>query len=227
MNLLTQNLITRLNALSDHIGFQPHDLAISNFCKGIHLTASASTIQHTPYQCFDLISQAKEHIFLAGQNHGFVWQSEKNKKRFKQEIINFLDRSSDAQFDVMMCDDKVDYAVKTWEYINGTTPYRKHLGEAITYFQELTNFFGNEPSYKGRFIVKKLDFVPLSIMFVDVKDDNSGLAVVTPNGFHRGNNNKPCFILSRKNDQQIIDAYWNEYYHFFTAMPSTEFHVSR
>lgn len=223
LELLTQRLIRKLNSLGDSLDFRPHDLAISNFYKGIHLTASASTIQHTPYECFDLIAKAKKHILLAGQNHGFVWQSERNKNRFKQEIIDFLTRSSDAQFDVMICNDCTDHAVKTWEYINGMTPYREHLAEAILYFQELTNFFGKEVNYKGRFTVKKLDFVPLSIMFVDPKDDNTGLAVVTPNGFHRGNNNKPCFILSRKNDQSLIDAYWNEYYHFFTAMPSTEF----
>lgn len=222
LELLTQELIRKLTALKPNLDFLPHDFAISNKHEGIYLAAAAQTIQNSPYDIFNLIARAKQHVLLAGQNHGFVWQSERNKSKFRQEIANFLDRSEDAQFDVMMCDDCSEHAVKTWEYINGTTPYRRQLGEAISFFQDLTNYFGSSPEYRGRFVVKKLDFVPLSILFIDPKDNESGLAVVTPNGFHRGNNNKPCFLLSRKNDRPIIDGYWNEYYHYFTAISSAE-----
>jgi len=219
LNKLTQKIKITANKIRGRLSFTPTDHVISgqyDMC----FVPTASSVSKTPYDCFSLIAQAKSHIRLAGQNHGFISQSEENRSRFKTELKSLFDRSPKSRFEIMMCDENCAHAVKTWENILETKEYKRHLTESVEYFQELVDYFDTQDIYKGRFVVKKYDFVPLSIMFVDYSIEKRGIAVVTPNGFQRMNISKPCFVLSQRENEKIFDSYWEQYQHIFTAMPS-------
>lgn len=144
-----------------------------------------------------------------------------NRQRFIEEITSFFDRSPQSQFDVLLCDNSCRHALKTWEYVLNTKEYRRHLDDSLNFFSATKKHFQNNPKYRDRFTVKMIDFVPVSITFID-PSSSDGIAVVTPNIFEQINTAKPCYIISGKSNRAILDSYWQRYYHYFTAMPSKQ-----
>lgn len=221
LNLLKAELKSRIEIISADLQFSPLDYANGFSYPDMLPVAASSSVQQTPYDFLSLISYATKHILLAGQNLGFIVQTAKNRNEFKKQVTSFLDKSPDSQVDIMICDEKFDPAIKTWEYVLETDEYSRHLNESVLFFSELKANFDDNDKYRGRFLVKKFPFVPLSITFIDPEEVN-GIAVITPNGYQRSNIAKPCFVISARDNKTIFNSYWQQHYYIFTAKSSIE-----
>jgi hypothetical protein len=217
---LIQPLIISLGLIKSSLSnIAPELLIGTKNHERMKLVATAKNIADTPYGIFNLISAAKEHIFIAGQNLYYFLQSNSNKSIFRTELKKFLKRSPNGQIDIMMCDENCSYAIQTWEYAQNITRFREQLEEVIFFFKEVSTEFNKESSLKGRLTIKKFDFIPVSASFIDPRNEN-GLAVIIPSAFQKINDARPCYILSNTYNKEILHEYWSVYYFWFTSMPS-------
>ncbi len=122
----------------------------------------------------------------------------------------------------MMCDENCSEAIKTWEFVLESEEYERHLKESLQFFSTLKQEFDQNSRFKEQVLtIKKFNFVPLSILFVD-PETKVGIAVITPNGFQKNNISKPSFLISKKDNPAIFKSYWSQYQHYFTARKSIE-----
>lgn len=206
----------------ESLALTPVDYAFGQTIEGLEILAGIASVNNTIYDCFNLIAQAQNHVLLAGQNHGFLSQSSGNQKLFKESLTTFFDRSPNARFEVMICDETCSEAIRTWEFVLESQEYERHLNESLLFFSKLKREFDQSSIYKKQALtIKKFNFVPLSILFID-PEMKTGIAVVTPNGFQKNNISKPSFIISKKDNRVIFNSYWSQYLHYFTARKSVE-----
>ncbi len=215
---LIQNLKISLNIIKQSSeSLAPELLVGTHLHEKMRTIAAAKSINDTPYNLFTLIERAQNHIFIAGQNNYQILHSVKNKNLFETKVIDLLKKSDSSQVDIMISDETCAHAIKTWEYVQDTTKFLDHLHEITLYFIEFKNKLARETTFGERFVVKKIDFVPLSVQFVD-PESPEGLAVIIPNSFQKVNNARPCYIMSRNQNAEILHEYWSIYYHWFTSM---------
>ena len=197
----------------------PEMLIGTNRHERMKLVAAATNISEAPYGIFELMDMADEHIFIAGQNLGFLHQTEKNKKTFIDCLNRFLNKTQKGQIDIMICDENCKHAIKTWEYATNVKEYLDHLKRAVSFFREVKASINDE--FKQRVAIKQFEFVPTSAFFIDPESER-GLGVLVPNVYQGINNAKPCFIFSEKENKNILHNYWSTYYHWFTAKSSID-----
>lgn len=213
---LIQPLILVLNRLEVLSIPVPEIMAGTKKFEMVRLGAVAKNITDTPYEIFNLIDLANEHIFLAGQNLYFIQSNPINERKFKTQIKNFFKRSKEAKIEIMLCDENCLHAIETWQYVQGITNYREQLIQVLGFLGELKKEIELKPNMKGRFLIKKFDFIPLSATFIDPNSEN-GLAIITPNLFQRMNDSRPCYIFSKTYNRDIFKEYWSIYNFWFSA----------
>jgi hypothetical protein len=175
----------------------------------------ASAIADTPYGFYGLLERAKSHIFLAAQNHYFFVETPDRWQMFSEALSTFLQRDTARKVEVMLCDDRVEYAVKTWQFVTAER-FAQDLAKAVLCFRELVHRSNSDPKLAGRIVVKRVPFVPLSITFVDPETED-GLLVLTPNAYEPKNRVRPCFIMSKRKNEKVFQEYWSSYMHRFAG----------
>jgi len=186
------------------------DYYYSNPYKKYSQVIGANNLQDTPWDFFNLVKRAKNHIFLAAQNHYFFVRKE-NKKLFKDTVKEFLSKNKANRMEIMLCSDekKYSHAVKTWQYVT-IERYKEDLEESVIFFRELQDECNKDRKISGQLFIHKVEFVPFSITFIDPNDEN-GILVFTPNAYEEKNIKRPCFALSKKKNNNIYQEYWAPY----------------
>ncbi len=184
-----------------------------------HLTRviAAKNIAAARYGFFDLITKAKSSIVLAAQNHYYFVENAKRQGDFRQSIFNFLLGDPERTVRIMLCDKEAKHAVQTWQYAT-TMAYDQDLEASTDYFLSLYDASQADSKLKGRLAIKKAEFVPLSITFVD-PESRDGFLVITPNFYDARSRTRPCFIASRTKNDDIFQPYWASFQQCFIHSP--------
>lgn len=173
---------------------------------------AASRVAETPYALLNLFKKARSHVFMAGQNH-YRWVETTDRQRlFKEAVETFLRNDVSRRVDIMLCDNarKYQHAVRTWKYVCASR-YARDLQLSIEFFGRLYEWANDEVSLRGRLTIKKVEFVPTSITFVDPEVESRALLVLTPNAYEEKSRSRPCYIISRKKNSEIFMSYWAAY----------------
>lgn len=215
---LGQRLVTWLTDLRErHCIVPPEDLAGTVDHEDTSLVLAAKRIADTKYGFFDLITDARNHIFLAAQTHYFFFERKSRKRDFLKAILTFIGRDADHHVDIMLCDPSCKYAVKAWTYVTGER-YQRDLVAAEASFAELRSLAHEQPHLSDRLSIRYVPFVPLSITFVDPSSPD-GFLVLTPNAYEERAIVRPCFVISRARNPEIFTQYWSTYYRRFNDFP--------
>jgi hypothetical protein len=205
---LTQKLCERLSELkTTNASFPFVDLVGTRVYPDASSVMALKGISTSGFGIFDLMKIAKKWMLIAAQNHMFIVRE---MEKFQSALEKFLKTAE--RFDILMCDPSADYAVKAWQYVT-EEKHRDHLSEASTAFDRLASWAGSK-SFGKKLRIRKIPFVPASINFVD-PDDKDGFLVMTPNVFESQNRSRPCFIVSRVNNDDVFQHYWRSYSHKF------------
>jgi hypothetical protein len=211
---LVQPLTLSLERLKQKMSsVPPEDLLGTRGHEKMTHVLGAKRLNDTPYGFFDLIKRAKSRIFLAAQNHYFFIETKERQERFRTSIRDFLLNNSSGRIDIMLCDDRKEYAIKTWQYVC-TERYNRDLQRSIKFFREFYNWAQKYSDIRDRIIIKRVEFVPISITFLD-PDEESGFLVIIPNFYEEKNIGRPCYIISRTRNDDIFQQYWAAYSHRF------------
>lgn len=188
-------------AIEEYYSVFPH--------KAVSQVVGSKKIPGTRFDFFNMVKSAKQHVFLAAQNHYFFVRSEGNKKKFRDEVLRFLRRHPQAIFDIMLCSNekKYEHAIKTWQYVTKER-YKEDLEESVEYLRNVLLEINKNPKLKGRLRIHKVEFVPFSINFFDPDDEENGILAFVPNAYEEKNIARPVFALSRKKNSYIFDQYW-------------------
>jgi hypothetical protein len=211
---LVQHLTIWLERLrSSQPSVPPEDLVGTTRHENTTLVLGAKRIADTPYGFFDLIARAKDHLFLAAQNHFYFAERPERGEQLRSELTRFLGVSKSRRVDIMLCDETADFAIQAWQYVTAER-YAKDLHVAAAFFQELAIWANGNPDIAGRVTIRQVPFVPMSITFVDPLL-REGFLVLTPNGYEERNIVRPCFVISRSKNDDIFQQYWSAYYQRF------------
>ncbi len=172
---------------------------------------AARRVTETPYTLLHLIERAKDHIFIAAQNHFYWVESSERQRLLKDAIEKFLNGGTRRRVDILLCDNSPEYkhAVRTWQYVGGAR-YSRDLDTSIQFFRALHSWSIVETHLQGALTIKKVEFVPTSMTFVD-PDEDDGMLVLTPNGYEQRSRSRPCFVVSRRLNGEIFMSYWAAY----------------
>ncbi len=169
-------------------------------------------IEGSPFAAEGLLPYAEKEVFLAAQNHGFILN--RNQNRFKQILSKLMDRG--VRVRMLICDPEKQWAVKAWETLfQADSGYQAKLSSAMEELWKWIRDFKSLP-----FEAKKIPLVPLSVNFIDPKENDEALAVFTPNVFQRKPGPRACYLLTRREHPRIYDAYWQEYEYTFEIAKS-------
>ncbi|MBV9991640.1 MAG: hypothetical protein JOZ72_10140 [Alphaproteobacteria bacterium] len=164
-----------------------------------------NSLTNTEFGFFELMKRTRSHFFAAAQNHHFLVN---NMKQLKSALRSFFRRgASDKRFDLLMCDPKSDFGVKTWQALS-LPQYANHLKQAAEVFDELAVWARSQSSIGDRFRLRKVPLVPVSMNFVD-PDAPNGLLVMTPTFLKSENRARHSIIVSKLNSAQIFMQYWS------------------
>lgn len=218
---LEQSLVQPLTAWFESLAqlssaAAPEDLIGTPGHTDMSIVAGAPRIGGTQFGFFDLLKRANRRIFMAAQNHYFFVAERAHQERFRRVVFDFLEGAKDRSIDIMLCDDrpKAAHAVDTWIYVCNAPRYRRDLSSAVAYFQKLYRE-AQDRDFAERLVITRMDYVPLSITFVD-PEDAAGFAVIVPNAYQERNASRPFFVASRQRNEEIFQQYWSSYHHRFT-----------
>jgi nucleoside 2-deoxyribosyltransferase len=206
------NLARRFESvpLEDLLGTAGHE-------KMSHVLA-ANRVGETQYGFFDILRKARKKIFLAAQNHYFFVEQPERRELFEAELLKFLRGDRERRVDIMLSDDRVDYAVKAWQYVTAER-YLRDLNISLEFFRGLLGRFSSDPTVAGRLVIKRLPFVPLSINFVDADAElPNAFLVLTPNAYQAKNKERPCFVVSHSRNPEIFNHYWSAFSHLYNGI---------
>ena len=219
---LSQKLIDRINQIKKDLSFvSPEVLIGTREYEQLSVVAAARNLPESKHGFFELISMAKHQIFIAAQNHFFFVRDYENRIRFEDAVVKFLSENDKAKINVMICDDQCEHAIKTWEFVVNSKMYHEHLSASVSYFSSLVEKLNKKNEFIGRFSMKKIDFVPLSMNFID-PDSENGIAVMVPNTFESRNTSRPCYLISKRENPFIFQEYWSIYNHQYTSILDIE-----
>ena len=177
---LVQDLAVHLEAarVSDAA---PEDLVGTEGHERTSLALVASRVADTPYAFFDLFAKARNHVFVAAQNHFFLTETEARRRQLESTLLKFLQKDSSRRVDILMCNIADSHAVKTWGWVSGPDRYEDDLRAATEFFVALAEWARNAGLAPGQLTIRRVAFVPFSITFMDPDDGQDGLLVLTPN----------------------------------------------
>jgi hypothetical protein len=186
--------------------FSPVHLAHTKQYPNSTAVLGVSTVTGFEFGIFDLLKLAKKRVLMAGQNHWFVVDM---IEEFKNALLIYFNADQDRKFDVLMCDDRSDYAIKTWQAVTAIE-YEKHLKKSTRVFAALAKWARAQPTIGNRLRIRRVPFVPVSIDFVD-PEEGDGFLVMTPNSFQKEFRKRPILVISRLDSQEIFGHYWSAY----------------
>jgi nucleoside 2-deoxyribosyltransferase len=184
----------------------PEELVGIKDYENTSLILASRGIAGTVYNFFDVIKAAKSHVLIAAQNHMHLVL---NGDAFKEALLGFLFEDKKRRFDVLICDHKEEYAVKTWQYVLGSLRYPGDMKLANEFFDALPKW-AEDNGIPGQIRIAKIPFVPISITFVD-PESPKGVMIMLPNAYQNVNNLRPAFIMSKKHNDDIFQYYWGQY----------------
>ncbi len=181
--------------------------------EGLATVVAARTIADSAFGFLNLVETAREHIFLAAQNHGYWAETPKRQLEFRSAVEKFLRHDRARHIDIMLCDNShaARYAIRAWETVVGTR-YAMDLDRATSFFREIANWAGGDDDLAGRITIKTVTLVPVSVTFID-PDLSDGVLVLVPNTFESRSRNRPCYVLSRNKNPEVFQSYWGHYSH--------------
>ncbi|NQT17630.1 MAG: alpha/beta hydrolase [Planctomycetes bacterium] len=173
-------------------------------------------IAQSPIQFETLMSDAKERVFLAGQNLYFL-VSEK-EERLRRAVFKFLREGGRVEILICSLAEDDDDAVSTWQWVTGKD-YREHLSHSHRVFAQWREAAQQEDEDKHtaiaeRLVIKSTKFVPVSATIVD-PDRHDGYLVVTPNVFQPISRARTHFLISKSLHKDTFERYWGNYEYLF------------
>lgn len=215
---LIQPLTIWFEALAGGLALTPpEDLIGTEGHESISRLAGSPSISGTQFDFFEMIKRAQRHVFMAAQNHYFFVEKPTNQERFRKAIFGFLESAKDRSVEILLCDDREasEHAILTWIFVCNAPRYRRDLNSAVKFFQQLYRDAQERDGIGDRLVIKRLEFVPLSITFIDPESDD-GFAVVVPNAYQERNISRPFFVASRRRNYEVFQQYWSSYHHRYT-----------
>jgi nucleoside 2-deoxyribosyltransferase len=213
---LCVELANWLKTLPDAVT-HPEDLVGTEGHERTSVALAARRVTDTPYTFFDLFSRAREHIFVAAQNHFFLTETPARQEQLRTSLLEFLKPNRARRVDIMLCNLAAKHAVRTWTYVAGESGYEADLSLATQFFSSLDVWAQTAGFSPDQLTIRRVTFVPFSVTFVDPEDDRRAFLVLTPNGYQPENRARPCFIVSKVRNPEIFDAYWSGYHHRFIS----------
>jgi len=204
LGLLAQKLTTWLIGLKSATA-APEDLVGTKGHEATSYVVAAKRVADSPYVFSNLIARAHEHIFLAAQNHFFFLEPSFRQEQLKTHLLEFLKTDTSRRVDIMLCNPAADCAVHTWQYVTAKE-YKENLIRASAFFDSLVDW-AHTNGFSNRIRIRRVPLVPFSVTFVD-PDQSEGFLVFTPNAYEESNRTRPCFILSKRRNDNIFGQYW-------------------
>lgn len=218
---LKQRLISALTAAKQQIREMPIEPFYSSFPHpGLTQVVGAKRIADTPFGFFDIVGTAKDSVFLAAQNHFFFAETPQRKADFETAVFEFLRKDDRRHFEIMLCSPNHQHAVQTWQYVTRSR-YKDDLEKSVDFFRSLRKSATAAGYSRERLVIRCAEFVPLSITFLDPEHPD-GRLVLVPNAYEEKNRVRPCFALSRKNNDDIFQQYWGAFWQRFNDTGNEE-----
>jgi hypothetical protein len=148
---------------------------------------------------------AKRRIYLFGQNVHIVTCGEA-ALAFKQMIFDWLSREPERKFSIVITGLDCANGVATLEDI-----FPGFRGQLEVSTQALREWVSEAKDRNLNFQVHVTPFVPMTATFVDPTDDN-GYMVLTPITFKPSPTERPHFIISKGENEDVLNYYWHDFY---------------
>jgi hypothetical protein len=171
----------------------------------VQRTLVAGTVTNSPFQTLTLFNEAKQSMFLAGQNLYFllVW----SQSRMKSLLDDFFEADPSRECKVLIHDPDYKPGVETWSYISDSARFEQDLRRAIDSLEEWVADF----KIKGfKFSARLTEFVAVSATFVD-PDSDWGRAYFLINTWQQRAGIKACYLLTKEDHTSAFNTYWENY----------------
>ena len=157
-----------------------------------------------------MIERASRSIFVAGQALYYLTKEDGRSSKFMDQIFSFLKKDRENTVRILVCDPEVCHAVKTWQEVSAKE-HKKYLESSIVVFKKWLTEAEKDPVIKERLEIKKTDFIPVSVTFVDYDCNNQrGICVLIPNMFER-THERPYYVISEKVHESTFKKYRSDY----------------
>jgi len=210
-NSLIQRLEVFLSSINrDIINQSIEEYFEKNHYKGYGNIIGSPHIDNTPFSYFNIRKFAKNHIFIAAQDHYFLTKNE-NRERYKNSILEFLVGNPDRKIDIMITDERErnKFSHKTWQYVTADR-FIDDLYDAIKFYKDLFISYEKIESKKGILSIHKVLFIPITISFIDPEEEN-GFLIISPNAYEDEGMKRPFYAFSKRRNEEMFIEYWSPY----------------
>ncbi len=160
----------------------------------------------SPFNLEGLLRSARSQIFVAGQNLYHLTRPS-NAANYKDKIFRWLERKKQKRtFSVMVCRPE-RLLVACWKRVVGSD-YERHLKRSLKVFKSWVN---DARERRLSFKAYLTAFVPVTIAFVDPQTD-AGYMVLTPIIYKPLSEERPHFVVGKKQHADVFDYYWHAYW---------------
>ena len=184
-----------------------HDSPVKEFLSRnpIRLARMASDVGDTPFHWDRILDHAKNEIFLIGQNLSSLAQN----VQVRNELFDWLRSTPDAKLRMMIVDRSKEVIVNALSTIIDRR-IKVDLYEADGLLRDWQKEWNEISNSDGRMEIRVSDNIGnVSFTFIDGSKAD-GMALIRPVLHQTAPGERPCFWVTRAEDDRAFAVYWNK-----------------
>jgi TIR domain len=164
----------------------------------------------SPFDANEMLSKAKRHFFVAGQNLHHIATS----KKFRERLFAWLRKSKSHKAQMLLCDPNDTASISAWSKAVGAN-YQRDIKKSISNFQRWLQL-AKAAGFRGRLDIRVTSLVTASIICADPDRTDGSLTTIPVVVGRPISEERPHLFLTKSEHQIVFDHYWDAYKDTFT-----------
>jgi hypothetical protein len=188
------------------------DSPVKDFLNQRHvkLISAAASSQYSPLDFERIFSQVQNKLVVIGQNLSFL--VDPRTRGLKEFVFDVL-RQEPVELQLLICDNKPDYVLKATREFTGGSFLKDHKTALKVFksWQQEADESVAADKMRGRLEIRLSRHIGnISFTLADPEQD-TGMLQITPVLFNSAQPSRPCFVVSRKEHNDIFQVYYGIY----------------